>query len=422
MKRSLPWLAAGLLVLSGCPGASEPEWPQWRGPDGLGIARGPLPTTWSLEEPSLRWKTELPGRGNSSPVAADGRIFLTTASEPSASGEVERSVVALDLESGKLLWRTPVLTAPRETTHHLNTVAAPTPVTDGESVFVYFGSAVARLDRDGEVVWKREIDPRYAELSRYGASSSPVLTRDAVIVTQDREFAVTEDPGWIAAFDRASGETLWRTEWDDTCCSYSTPLVVERGGGEEILFAHSGRVASYDARTGERLWEHGVPINQMVASPVLHEDVLGVSGGAHNVRHTVFLRLTGSGSETRTEVLWEDGRLVPQISSPVLYEGLFFSITDQGVLAGYDALTGEQLWKHRVAPRRNRASLLAGDGKVFIVSSAGVVTVVAAARTFELLAENILGEELSNASPAVAGDCLLLRTLTALVCIGRGVQ
>lgn len=418
------WLGFVLLA-SGCPGAPEHEWPQWRGPDGLGIARGPLPTTWSLEGPSLRWKTELPGRGNSSPVVAEGRIFLTLAlqasqtSQPPAAAEVERSVVALDLESGELLWRTPVLVAPRGTIHHLNTVVAPTPVTDGESVFVYFGSAIARLDRDGEPIWKREVDPRYAELSRYGASSSLVLTRDAVIVTQDRESAAAEDPGWIAAFDRASGEPLWRSQWDDTCCSYSTPLVVERGGGEEIVFAHSGRVASYDARSGERLWEHGYPIHQMVASPVIHEDVLGVSGGAHNVRHTVFLRLAGSGSETRAEVLWEDDRLVPQISSPVLYEGLFFSITDQGVLACYDAPTGELLWRHRLASRRNRASLLAGDGKVFITSSAGVVTVVAASRTFELLAENNLGEELSNASPAVAGDCLLLRTRTALVCIGR---
>jgi outer membrane protein assembly factor BamB len=419
------WLGAVLLV-AGCRNSPEREWPGWRGPDGLGLADGPLPVTWDGDGvgdgSGIRWRTELPGVGNSSPVAAGGRIFLTTAVEPSASGEAQRSVVALDLDSGDLLWRTPVLSAPRETTHRFNTVAAPTPVTDGESVFVYFGSVLARLDRDGELIWVREIDPRYSELSHYGASSSPVLTDEAVIVTQDREYATTDDPGWIAAFDRATGEPLWRTEWSNTCCSYSTPLVVRRGGRGEIVFAHSGRVAAYAADSGERLWDHGYPIHQMVGSPVIEGDVLGVSGGAHHVRHTVFLRLIGTGSETRTEVLWEDGRLVPQVSSPVLYDGLFFTVTDQGVLACRDPQTGEVLWKHRLSRHHNRASLIAGDGKVYVASSTGVVSVVAAAPEFELLAENELGEELSNASPAVAGECLLLRTRTALVCIQRPVE
>lgn len=410
------------LLFTGCRGAPEGEWPQWRGPDGLGLVEDRLPVAWGADGSAFRWQTELPGVGNSSPVAAGGRIFLTAASEPSASGGVERWVVSLDLESGALLWRTPVHSAPGETTHRLNTIAAPTPVTDGDSVFVYFGSILARLDRDGALIWKREINPRYAELSRYGASSSPVLTDEAVIVTQDREYATSEDPGWIAAFERTTGEPLWRTEWSDTCCSYSTPLVVRRDGGEEIVLAHSGRVTAYAAESGEQLWSHSYPIHQMVASPVIRGDVLAVSGGAHNVRHTVFLRLRGTGSETRTEVLWEDGRLVPEVSSPVLYDGLFFTVTDRGVIVCRDARTGELHWKHRLAPRRNRASLLAGDGKVFVTSSAGVVSVVAAAPTFELLAENLLGEELSNASPAVAGDCLLLRTRTRLVCIERRVE
>jgi len=431
----VPWLLASGMVLVGCDRGTEREWPGWRGPDGDGLADGPLPIHWDEEGSGLRWKTPLPGIGSSSPVVADGRVYLTTSYEgpiglagkglsepPLGAGEALRTALALDLESGELLWETPVLRAPRETTHGLNTVAGVTPVTDGESVYVYFGSLLARLSEEGSVLWTREVDPDYVAYSRYGAASSLALTRDAVVVVQDREWGDTEDPGWIATFDRETGEQIWRVEWSDTCCSYSTPLVLERGGHEEVLFAHSGRVTAYAADSGEVLWEHGAPINQMVTSPVIQGDVLAVSGGAHNIRHTVFLRLLGTGAETRTEVLWENGQLVPQISSPVLYRGLFFTVTDVGALACYDAATGELLWRHRLDYRRNRASLLAGDGKVYVLSSAGWTTIVAAAREKKILAESYLGEELATASPAVAGDCLLIRTHGHLVCIDRGID
>jgi hypothetical protein len=274
------------------------------------------------------------------------------------------------------------------------------------------------------VLWQREIDPGYGELTRYGAASSPVLTENDVIVVQDKEWARTEDVGWIAAFSKETGEPRWRTEWEHTCCSYSTPLVVDRGAGEEIVFAHSGEVTSYSAENGERLWSVQVEILQMVSTPVLKGDVLAVSGGAHNVKRTIFFRLESAGRDTRAEQLWDDPRFAPQNSSPVLYGERFFTVNDAGVLTSWDAATGEVVWNHRLSRGKNRASLVAGDGKVYVQSSSGVVTVVAAEDdgSPNILAENTLGDDGSNASPAIAGGCLLLRTARHLTCVEAGTE
>ncbi|HVS15988.1 MAG TPA: PQQ-binding-like beta-propeller repeat protein [Thermoanaerobaculia bacterium] len=446
-----------LLAIAGCrPGEPAAEWPQWRGPQANGLsAASPLPTRWSADSPNVRWRTEIPGVGNSQPVAAGGRVFLTYAyradgqpddaelealadendAESAWDDEEEapaadaapvtpdrvkwRAVMAVDLESGETLWTRPLFQAAAERKHRLNTIAAPTPATDGEHLYVYFGSVLAKLDLDGEVVWQREIDPAYGRLTRYGAASSPVLTEGGVVVVQDKEWARTEDLGWMAAFDRTTGEELWRTEWEHTCCSYATPLVADRGAGEELIFAHSGEVTGYAADTGERLWSQQVEILQMVATPVLRGDLLAVSGGAHNVRRTVFLSLSGAGADTRAEVLWENPRFSPQNSSPVLVGDRFFTVNDAGVLTSWNAGTGEVVWNHRLSRGKNRASLVAGDGKLYVQSSSGLVTVVAVVDdgSPRILAENTLGDDGSNASPAIAGGCLLLRTARHLACV-----
>jgi outer membrane protein assembly factor BamB len=422
----------------------------------------PLPSTWSLGGDNVRWRTEVPGVGNSQPVVADGRVFVTYAYregadpfEPEAEeSEIDpeaeswsqeddaeapppdprpadaervkwRAAMAIDLETGDVLWQMPLFEAPTERKHRLNTIAAPTPVTDGRNLWVYFGSVLAKLDLDGEVLWQREIDAGYGELTRYGAASSPVLTERDVIVVQDKEWARTEDVGWIAAFSKETGEPRWRTEWEHTCCSYSTPLVVDRGAGEEIVFAHSGAVVSYSARDGESLWSQPVEILQMVATPVLRtrepraRDLLAVAGGAHNVKRTILFELQGAGRDTRAELLWDDPRFAPQNSSPVLYRDRLFTVNDAGVLTARELAGGDVIWNHRLARGKNRASLVAGDGKVYVQSSSGVVSVVAAEDdgSARILAENTLGDDGSNASPAIAGGCLLLRTARHLTCV-----
>lgn len=424
-SRKLPPTVLVLALAAGCdaPPALEetPEWPQWRGASGMGLAlEGGLPEVWSAESPNVRWRTDVPGSGNSSPIVGGGRVFLTTAYEDSESREgspTRRSCLAYDLDSGKIVWETAVVTTPFETRHRFNTGAAPTPVTDGSHVFVYFGSHLAALDFDGRIVWTKEVDPDYVKYSRYAAASSPILTDDAVIVAQDQETGTTDDVGWLAAFDKATGERIWRHEWNDTCCSYSTPLWLA-GREPRLLFAHSGAVAEYDPTTGEQLWIHHYEINQMVSSIVAQDDLLCIAGGAHNVRRSTCLSLSGHGRETEIEVLWESLHGPPETSSPVLFDGLLFTVTTKGILSCLDARSGRALWTERLPRGGYHLALLAGDGKVYVPNARGRTLVVAPEPEFRLIAENELDEG-GFASPAVAGSSLLFRTNSQLIRIDR---
>ncbi len=417
------WAAASPLILAlhallacGAVPESSDDWPQFRGPGGVGlIAATGLPERWSADSENVRWRTSIPGSGNSSPIVAGGRVYLTTAMKRGES--VERSVVAIDAATGEQLWQAVVADQPLEATHRLNTYAAPTPVTDGDVVFAFFGATLAAVDRDGAVLWQETVDPDYRQLSHYGAASSAVLTERAVVVARDREDA-KHGSGWLGAFDRKTGTELWRRTWVDTCCSYATPLVLERAGGQEILFTHAARVTSYHPETGETLWSQPLQQNQPVTSPTVEGDLLAVFTGADRVRNGAMLRLSGSGSETQVEVLWQTKKMIPQVASPVFYDGSLYTVADNGVMVSYDPLTGDVRWQKRLKGTGFRPSLLAGEGKIYAHDSYGRTSVVAAGPKFELIAENSI-DEAGNASPAYGAGCLLLRTGAELFCIER---
>ena len=420
--------AAALLFSLGC-GGEPPEWPQFRGPSGLGVSdAGDLPTTWSKGSANIRWSTPIPGKGASSPVIAGGRVFVTAAIESPAGlgargeGSHEGIVLGLDLATGKVLWQTSLFTAPDVELHQLNTHATPTPVTDGESVYAYFGSHLARVTRDGKVAWTREVDPEYGRFARYGAASSPLLVGDTVVVVQDQEEAHDADRGWMGAFDRETGEEVWRRTWDDTCCSYSTPLLWRRPGtGPELLFAYSGMVAAHDPASGERLWRHTHDMWQVVGGLVADGDVVCALGGAHAHKGNVCLRVTGEGAGARVERLWEEPRRAPEVASALIYRGRLYAVTVLGVLSCYDLVSGKLHWVQDLEPGRAfRASLIAGDGKVYAVPSRGPAAVIdATTDAFRVLAWNDLEEAGLFATPAIGGGCLLLRTPDRLLCIEK---
>ena len=407
-----------LALVSGCARKTETEttgdWPQWRGPEGRGVSPlSGLPHTWSTGSANIRWTTEIPGVGNSSPVVSGGRVYLTSAYD--REDEPRRVVLSLDLQTGELLWETRVGSAPREARHQLNTSSAPTPAADDGGVYAYFGSVLARLDTGGEVVWRVDVDPDYVRYSRYGAGSSPVLMGDAVVVVQDREFGDTDDVGWFAAYDRATGRQIWRNEWQDTCCSYSTPVVVDRPSGRQLLLAHSGMVAGYDAADGRRLWSVKVKMGQNVPSLAIEGDLVCASGGATRVKSSACMRL---GPEGAPEILWQSGKDPAKTASPVLHGGLFFVVSENGVLTCYDAASGTVHWRRRLKGGGYHVSLTAGDGNVYAANARGLTTVLTAGPEFERIAESDLGEG-GTASPAFAGDCLLIRTHSRLFCIGK---
>jgi outer membrane protein assembly factor BamB len=421
----LAMLGLAMLGLAGCGGQGAPqpeEWRQWRGPGGLGVsAETGLPHAWGGDGTNIRWRVDVPGLGNSSPIVSNGRVVLTSAVEdPENPANLVRLALAYDLETGNQLWRTTLDSTPKETIHFLSTHAAATPAADDEHLFVYFGSFLAKLDQDGRKVWIKDVDPKFVNGTRYGVGSSPLLVGGLVVLFQDQETANRlDDTGWLAAFDQETGEMRWRHTWTDTCCAYSTPLAYDDGEILQVLVPFSGRVVSYEVATGESLWSQSYRIHQIVPSLALSGDLLCVTGGGHRVNGTACMRLVGRGRETVAEVLWETPRLAASMSSPVLYKDRLYVLTQNGILVQYQPDTGEINWKNRLSRGHCHASLVAGDDKVYAVSNRGPVAVVAAEDEYRLLSENTYEGGLS-ATPAIAGGCLLFRSKRSLYCVAEG--
>ncbi len=420
--------AAAPVLLAGCgsPASQEPDlargvWPQWRGPGGSGVSPlSDLPVEWAPDSDNLRWKVEPPAYGTAQPIVSGGRVYLTGAR--GVNGSVARTVAALDVRDGSLLWETVMFEGQREKKHdRFGSYSTPTPVTDGEIVWAYFGGYLAAVSRGGELLWSTVVDPDYWSTTRYGAASSPVLAGRAVIVFRDDEWGQEGEDSqasWLAAYDRDSGEQLWRSEWQDTCCSYSTPILREREGQLELILSSTPWLLGVDVTTGERLWQLEMPSIQVVPSPVMAGDTLIQAGAVHD-RRIIAYRLSGFGATTKGVKLWEKERTVPQLASPVVYGDLLFTVSPIGVLSCYEPETGRLLWRERLAKGDYRSSIVAGDGKLYVTTIGSITAVVAAEREFRLLAVNDL-REISESSIAVAEECLLIRTRQHLYCIERG--
>ncbi len=325
---------------------------------------------------------------------------------------LERVVVCLDVDSGEILWERTVLTSPAEKKWPNSSYATPTPATDGELVFAYFGHGLAALDYDGNVLWSESF-PEYMQHTRYGASSSPVLTVGTVVLGHERELDLG-DSSWLAAWDKRSGRRLWSKDLPDAHDSYSTPLMFDDGTTDQLLTPSWNTLVSYDVESGERLWSVDYPMEQMVASMGRAGDLVAVTGGAYGDRSLMVWRLAGAGAGTSAELLWQSNRGVAEIASPVIYADKLFSVNIGGILTVYDAVSGSELWKKRL-DGEHYASLVAGDGKVYATNTEGRVTVISAS-DLKVLAVNDLDGQV-YASPGIANGCLLIRTADSLVCV-----
>ena len=357
------------------------------------------------------------------PVAISALIFVP---ENLASSQLRlhRVVLCLDLNDGNILWERPVFSVGAERKYRENTYATPTPCTDGKHVVAHFGVGLACLDMDGEVLWRHE-DPGYAEDSRYGAVSSPIMHGDMVIVVQEREFSGR--PTWIAAFDKQTGEKRWEIQPEYARSSYSTPLLFTTEGGTQLLTSTVSLAVAYDVDSGDELWRHRTPMTQQVASMVRSGNILCAAGGTHGVYGTLVMRLDQRGQNTAAEALWETTDGTPGVSSPIIVDGKLFVVTDHGLMTCFELLTGKVHWTAQLKRGRRRwegkyfASLVAGDGKVYACNTEGATTVLAADSNLQILAENELNEKCC-ASPAFAGRRLLIRTVHHLFCIEENVR
>ena len=328
---------------------------------------------------------------------------------------VRRAVVCVDFETGDILWNRAVFTAPAERIHSDNTYATPTAVTDGERIVANFGVGVVCLDFEGRELWKQR-DHSYIPHSRYGAASSPILAGDLAILIHQHELR-TKKRAWVAAFDKFTGDEVWRIHPGHLRDSYSTPMVYGQAGLNQVIVPSWGTVTSFHAETGLLLWRTEIPTAQLVASPARSGQQLCVGGSTWGKNGTVMLGLDASNPNAEPEMLWSAEMGIGDCS-PVIYDGMLF-----------DAATGTIHWRQSLRRLRVQgqnsirggsrylSSLLAGGGNVYAFDTDGLATVVKASSQFEAVARNKLDGR-CYASPAAARGRLVLRIGSHLYCIG----
>lgn len=402
------------------PARGEENWPRWRGPSDSGSTpQGSYPVHFDATHHVL-WKAPLPGKGCSTPIVWDGRIYLT------APVEDQDAVLAFD-HSGKPLWQTP-LGQQRPGRHRNGSGCNPSLATDGHGLFAYFKSGtVAGLDLDGHVRWTTNLQEQYGKDTLFwDIGTSPALTEKDVVVA-----VMHEGNSFLAAFDKADGHLHWKVDRNyetplEGDHSYTTPLVIRQQGQEAILVLGGEHLTAHAASDGRTLWSCGgfnpdekknwVP----VASPVVAGDVAVVPYGRGDRLHGI--RLGGQGDVTATHRIWlreDTGSFVP---TPALDHGWVYLLRDRGEIECIDPATGKSRWSDEL-PRKSAkyyASPTVAGGRLYAAREDGVVFVVGVGGGFSLLAENDMEQRLV-ASPVPVAGRLLLRGEKDLFCIGDGL-
>lgn len=368
------------------------DWPRWRGPEGNGVsAEARLPERWTSKE-NVLWSVALPGEGASSPIVAGDAVYLTWAVE----NGVRRILAGLDLKTGATRWTLETKDPDPERTSALTGHAAPTPAAGAKGVVAFFGNAgVVRASPAGELLWRRPLDPFESEL---GIASSPVLHEDLVILVCDHDGA-----SYLLALDLQSGTPRWRTSREGLERSWSTPVIA---AGELVVNAQD-ELRGYEPKTGALLWRVKGMSGWVTPSPVFGKGLIFATSGKDGPTRAV----RPGGSE-----VWKIERGGPYVCSPLLYGDVLYVLDEAGRLAAREPATGAEIWRARLKGKFT-ASPVAGDGKVYLTNEDGLCSVLKAGRTFELLAENPLGEEVL-ASPAITRRSLLIRTRTRLYRVG----
>lgn len=385
------------LLLAGCAGSGD--WPRWRGATGDAVSdAAPLPVSWSTTA-GVRWSTRIPGEGSSSPIVSGDAVYLTSALD---SGS-RRLLHCLDRRTGALRWSLETRDENPERASALTGHAAATPAADGSRVVAVFGNAgVVCADPDGRPLWRR----RFGEFdSELGLASSPILHDGKAILVCDHDGDRAKSfDSFLVALDLRTGEPVWKAVRPGLFRSWSTPILASG----RLIVSGQDEVRAYDPSTGRLLWTVGGMSGWVTPSPVGADGlVIAVSG---KDGPTVAMRADGS-------IVWREERGGPYVCSPVVYEGLLYVGDESGRLVCREAGSGAVVYRDRLRGKFT-SSPVAGDGKLYFTNEEGTTFVLRAGRSFEILAENRLGEEVL-ASPAISGGELLLRTRTRLWCLGK---
>ena len=437
------WL---MLISSGV--SANDEWPMFRGIDaGVATDHPDLPEHWSETE-NVVWKVDIPGLGWSSPIIWGDHVFVTTAisdgEEPqpvkglydpgNAHGKTDAvaghrwMVYDLDLQTGEIRWERELRTASPTIKRHLKaSFASETPVTDGERVYVYFGSIglVAALDMTGTVLWAHDLGA-FNGHQEFAPAASPVLHEDRLYVVNDNT-----TQSFLIAFDTETGEQVWKVIREETE-NWSTPLVWENNLRTEIVITGRNKVRSYNLE-GQQLWElTGMTVNTS-PTPFAKDGLAYLSSGypGSSVRPVYAIRPGGAGDisldpDSPTDhpfIAWFQPLLGTYVTSAIVYQGVYYTLLDRGLVLAHNARTGREIYdRQRLKPGSGfTASPWAYNDKIFVLSEDGDTYVIQAGAEFKILGTNSLNE-MALATPAVAGGKLIMRTQSALYCFSKEGQ
>ena len=417
---------------------ADTNWPQFRGPDGQGISDATgLPLRWD-ESTNIVWKTPIEGKGWSSPVVADGKIWLTSATEVAASEAVRQAKIAgtmsgerldvaqtitlwvseVDLDTGNILRKIKLADVESpQPIHSLNSYASPTSVLTDGRLYCHFGDyGTFCLDTTaGEVLWQQRIQLDHG----VGPGSSPLLVEDLLVLTCDGMYTQ-----YILALNTTDGSKAWqtdrpplRTEEPDFRKSFCTPLLIKVDGEDQLVIPGAQWCIAYAPRTGQEIWrvDHGQGFS-LAPRPVFDGEHVFICTGFMNTE-LVAIRPDGRGDVTATHVDWKATKQIPNRPSPVVYDERIYTISDNGIAQCFETATGNQLWKKRVGGQFSSSPLYA-DRRIYLCSHGGRTTVIAAGDEYQELAQNDLDGQLM-ASPVVVESDLLLRTESHLYRIGK---
>ena len=395
-------LAAASAAAQNASSAAAPteDWTEFRGPGGQGhSAERGLPLQWG-EGKNVLWKTRVPGLGWSSPVVADGRVWLTTAVEQRG---ISLRVLAFDVATGREVVNVEAFNIPahRRDINPKNSWASPTPVIDDGRVYVHFGAdGTAALSASGAILWKARFD--YA--SQHGAGGSPIVYGDLLIFNCDGS-----DTAFVVGLDKHTGKVKWRTNRGFPADqAYTTPLVIRAADRDQLISVGAFRARAYDPATGKEIWrvryDEGF---SNVPRPIFAHGLVVIATGFQQPS-LLAVRPDGTGDVTKTHLAWSLTRGAPLTPSPLAVGDELYVVNDGGIATCLDARTGAIIWQQRLGGTYSASPVFA-DGRIYFLAEQGVTTVIAPGRQFKRLATNTLDGGLL-ASMAVSGGSLFLRT------------
>jgi outer membrane protein assembly factor BamB len=380
--------------------AGTPDWPEFRGPGGQGhsVERG-LPLEWG-EGRNVAWKTPVPGLGWSSPVVAGGRVWITTAIEQRG---ISLRALAFDVASGREVVNVEIFKIPasRREINPKNSWASPTPVIDGDRVYVHFGAdGTAALSNTGAILWKARFDYQ----SQHGAGGSPIVFGDLLIMNCDGS-----DVAFVIALDKNTGKVKWKTNRGFPADqAYTTPLVIRAADRDQLISVGAFRARAYDPLSGREIWrvryDEGF---SNVPRPVFAHGLVYVATGFQQPS-LLAVRPDGTGDVTKTHIAWALRRGAPLTPSPLAVGDELYLVNDGGIATCLDGRTGAVIWQQRLGGTYSASPVFA-DGRIYFLAEQGVTTVIAPGKEFRRLATNTLDGGLL-ASMAISGGSLFLRT------------